>query len=216
MIKFFTENWLLIIEAIVVICQSGIDGRYVRSFYPPGIPGFILGFGLNLGVDVVAGILGYEFTRHQQDARKSGKRARSLSWLLLLGEFGLLYFAIVFSHRQLELVAPDEPPYLLWSLSAFAPCACFFIGVAQALRDGKFATEKSEQKDKQKIAKTIPMEQSTLPVEQPVPQILAPKPYQCRYCTAAYDTVKQLNGHMSKHPIAERGNGHEKKQTVQV
>jgi hypothetical protein len=201
--KFIAENWLLFLEAIVVICQSGIDGRYVRSFYPPGIVGFILGFGLNLGVDVVAGILGYEFTRHQQDARKSGQRARLLSWLLLGGEFGLLYFAVVFSHRQLELVSPDEPAYLLWSLSAFAPTACFFIGVAQALRDGKFAQAGKKTRYEQRPSQ-VEQEDMVIPV-------LA---YQCQYCEAAYDTVKKLNGHMRAHPVAMRGNGHEKEKST--
>lgn len=197
MTKFLTENWLLLIEAVVVLCQSGIDGRYIRSFYPPGIVGFILGFGLNLGVDITSGVLGYEFTRHQQNARKADRRTRRLAWILLIGEFGLLYFAVVFSHRQLELVLPNEPSYLLWSLSAFAPTACFLIGVAQALRDGKFTQARSKQ-----------MKQV---VKQPE-QIIVPKSYQCKYCDAGYDTVKQLNGHMKAHPLATRDNGrnHEK------
>lgn len=203
-IKHFLLNyWLLLVEAVVVICQAGIDGRYIRSFYPPGLIGSILGFGLNLGVDITSGVLGYEFTRHQQNARKSDRRTKLLAWILLVGEFGLLYFAIVFSHRQLELVLPNEPPYLLWSLSAFAPSGCLLLGVAQALRDGKFeqATVKQpSSKPKQSIQ-----------ITEPAIPILA---YHCRYCDATYDTIKALNGHMKAHPIAERGNGHVEKQTV--
>lgn len=186
----------------MVIFQSGIDGRYVRSFYPSGWLGSIFGFGLNLAIDIAASVLSYEFVRHQQDARKAGERTRLLAWSLLLGEFGLLYFALVFSHRQVELISPNEPAYLLWSMSAFAPVACCFIGVAQALRSGRF--EKKNSKQIVSVKQVVPVVEIPIANVETSISIPIPPAFPCSYCDREFSTAKQRAGHMKAHPIKDR------------
>lgn len=134
-----TRNWLWGLSLVVMIASSGLDGRYVRSWMYDGWLGALCGYGLNFAIDVGSEILSYEYIRHRQDVREGRERdrRRRLSALLLLGQFGLIYFGVVFSWRQLSLVLPGEPSWLLWSGAAFSQFALVFLGIAQALRDGK-------------------------------------------------------------------------------
>jgi len=135
-ISWLDRNALWILSIVIMIASNGGDGRYIRGWQIAGVVGFILGYGLNLAVDAVQEILAYEFTRHWMDTQdgKARTRKRALSMLLLAGQFGLIYFAVVFAYRQYSLLQPDEPNWLRWSMAAFAPAALTFLGVAQALR----------------------------------------------------------------------------------
>ena len=135
-INWLDRNALWMLSIVIMIASNGGDGRYIRGWQIAGTVGFILGYGLNLAVDAVQEILAYEFTRHWMDTQQGAARTRkrALSLLLLAGQFGLIYFAVVFAYRQYSLLRPDEPNWLRWSMAAFAPAALAFLGVAQALR----------------------------------------------------------------------------------
>lgn len=135
-INWLDRNALWLLSIVIMIASNGGDGRYIRSWQIAGVVGFVLGYGLNLAVDAVQEILAYEFTRHWMDTQQGAARTRKrvLSLLLLAGQFGLIYFAVVFAYRQYSLLRPDEPNWLRWSMAAFAPAALAFLGVAQALR----------------------------------------------------------------------------------
>ena len=135
-LKWLDRNALWILSVIIMLASNGGDGRYIRGWQIAGVVGFILGYGLNLAVDAVQEILAYEFTRHWMDTTQGAARTRKrvLSLLLLVGQFGLIYFAVVFAYRQFSLLRPSEPEWLRWSMAAFAPAALMLLGVAQALR----------------------------------------------------------------------------------
>lgn len=135
-ITWLDRNALWGLSIIIMIASNGGDGRYIRGWQITGVVGFILGYGLNLAVDAVQEILAFEFTRHWMDTQQGAARARKrlLSLLLLAGQFGLIYFAVVFAYRQFSLLRPTEPEWLRWSMAAFAPAALMLLGVAQALR----------------------------------------------------------------------------------
>lgn len=155
-LNWLDTNALWVISVVIMLGSMGGDGRYIRSWQFDGWFGTILGYGLNLAVDVTSEILSYEFTRHQQDVveGKARSRKRWLSFLLLVGQAGLLYFAVVFAWRQFSLLKPNEPNWLRWSLACFAPVALVFLGIAQALRDGTRKSHNVTSK-KSKIAQPV-------------------------------------------------------------
>ncbi len=156
-IKWLDRNALWLLSVIIMLASNGGDGRYIRGWQIAGAIGFVLGYGLNLAVDAVQEILAYEFTRHWMDTQQGAARTRKrlLSLLLLAGQFGLIYFAVVFAYRQFSLLRPDEPQWLRWSMAAFAPAALTLLGVAQALR--------TQQQGERKPRKAKPQFKCTVP-----------------------------------------------------
>ncbi len=187
-IKWLDRNALWLLSIVIMIASNGGDGRYIRGWQIAGAVGFVLGYGLNLAVDAVQEILAYEFTRHWMDTQQGAARTRkrALSLLLIVGQFGLIYFAIVFAYRQFSLLRPDEPQWLRWSMASFAPAALMFLGVAQALR--------TQQQGERKPRK-------------PKPQFICAAP-ECGYVAK---NQQALSAHSRIH---KRGNGRESADTV--
>ena len=125
------------ISILISLCFAGLDGRYLRSYMFDGPLGDVMAYTGNFLIDLSSEYMIYEFTKHQRDTveGKARDRKRLLSWSLLIGALSLLYFALVFSFRQASLIKPGEPPWLLWSIAAFAQVALLLLGIAGALRD---------------------------------------------------------------------------------
>jgi len=183
-LAWLDKNALWCISLIVMLASSPGDGRYIRSWYYDNWWGAALGYGINLAVDVVQEVLAYEFTRHQRDVvqGKARDRKRALSWLLFIGQLGLIYFAVLFAWRQFSLLDPDEPALMRWSMAAFAPAALVLLGVAQALREGQLEKRQATQR------------------EAKPPQ---PQPFTCEVCGFVGHNQQALNAHMRVHSREE-------------
>jgi len=132
------NRWgLWAISMLISLAFAGLDGRYLRSYMFVGWLGDVMAYTGNFLIDLSSEFLVYEWTRHQRDtvAGAARDRKRSLSWGLMIGAGGLLYFALIFSYRQAVLLKPDEPDLYRWSVAAFAQFALLWLGWANALRD---------------------------------------------------------------------------------
>lgn len=197
---WITHNWLWGLSLIIMLASAGLDGRYIRSWMFDGLIGAVCGYGLNLAVDICAEVFAYEYTVHILDvqAGKARDKKRSHARWLLVGQFGLIYFGVVFSWRQLSLVLPDEPSWLLWSAAAFAQFALVFLGIAQALRQGTGTRATGSdgtrgQSDGTRSSNERAADDSTV------------NRYQCGACRARFATQNALNSHMSVHKRKESG-----------
>lgn len=134
----WVNRWgLWVISILLSLAFAGLDGRYLRSYMFVGPLGDVMAYTGNFLVDMSSEFLVYEWTRHQRDTveGKARDRKRAMSWVLLIGSFGLLWFALIFSYRQAVLLKPDEPDLYRWSVAAFAQVALLLLGAANALRD---------------------------------------------------------------------------------
>jgi len=135
--RWVDKYGLWTISILISLSFAALDGRYLRAYMFDGALGDICAYTGNFLIDMSSEYLMYEFTRHQRDTLegRARDRKRLMSWTLLLGSFGLLYFALIFSWRQATLLKPEEPLLLRWSIAAFAQAALLLLGIANALRD---------------------------------------------------------------------------------
>lgn len=182
-LKRHIDKWgLWYISILISLSFASLDGRYLRSYMFAGWLGTICAYLGNFLIDLTSEVLIYEFTRHQRDTieGKNRKRKKLFSWVLLVGALGLLYFALLFSFRQAQLIKPDEPLIYLWSIAAFAQVTLLLLGAASALRDHPDPKEKASK-----------------------PKATQPA-FACELCTFVGKNQHALNGHMSIH---SNGNG---------
>jgi len=192
--SWIIHNWLWGLSIVIMLASAGLDGRYIRSWMFTGWVGAICGYGLNLAVDICAEVFAYEYTLHILDvqAGKARDKKRAHARWLLVGQFGLIYFGVVFSWRQLSLVLPDEPSWLLWSAAAFAQFALVFLGIAQALRDGTGTRAKGSDR-------TATGSDGGRSESDGIADDSTVNRYQCGKCKARFATQNALNSHMSVH-----------------
>jgi hypothetical protein len=149
------NRWgLWVISMLISLAFAGLDGRYLRSYMFAGWLGDVMAYTGNFLIDISSEFLVYEWTRHQRDTITGAarNRKRALSWGLLIGAGGLLYFALIFSYRQAVLLKPSEPDLYRWSVAAFAQFALLWLGWANALRDFPAKSAKSERAPRLKVA----------------------------------------------------------------
>jgi len=118
--------------------SSGIDGAYMSRMMEPGL--WPLGYVLNTVSDVSGMILMYWFGRLRQE-RKGSKRYR-LSLALLPAEAIAIAYSWLFSWRQLLMILPavegQDAKWVAPIAAGFIPLLLAFIGLGQALREGRF------------------------------------------------------------------------------
>ena len=189
------RNFLWLASILIALAFAGLDGRYLRSYMFDGWLGDVCAYTGNFLIDLSSEYLTYEFTRHQRDTTegRARDRKRLISWILLIGALGLLYFALVFSYRQASLLRPGEPDWLRWSIASFAQVALMLIGVANALRD--YPAPKAP-KAQGNATKAIP---EAMPEEAPEPQTVITEPFACEICGRSFAKQNSLNGHMKAH-----------------
>jgi hypothetical protein len=145
-VRHFLDKYGLWGASILIsLSFASLDGRYLRSYMFDGWLGTICAYTGNFLIDLSSEFLIYEFTRHQRDTieGKARNRKRGISWILLIGAMGLLYFALIFSFRQASLIKANEPLIYRWSIAAFAQVALLLLGIASALRDYPAQKEKT-------------------------------------------------------------------------
>ena len=179
-VRWLDRYGLWLMSILISLAFAALDGRYLRAYMFDGPLGEVCAYTGNFLIDLSGEFLAYEFTRHQRDTvqGKARDRKRALSWVLFVGELGLLYFAVVFSWRQATLLMPGEPAWMRWSIALFAQVALLLLGVANALRDVQLAK---------------PREATPEPPEP------TPIGYPCGRCEYVGTTQQALNAHKRKH-----------------
>ena len=195
---WFDRYGLWAISILISLSFAALDGRYLRAYMFDGPLGDVCAYTGNFLVDMSSEFLMYEFTRHQRDTveGKARDRKRLMSWTLLLGSFGLLYFALIFSWRQATLLKPEEPLLLRWSIAAFAQAALLLLGIANALRDYPARQAKAKPAA---LEEPVADTKSELHVE-------PPEQWACELCDRSFGKYQGLNAHMKIHkrqPLAE-------------
>jgi len=185
------------ISMLISLAFAGLDGRYLRSYMFVGWLGDVMAYTGNFLIDLSSEFLVYEWTRHQRDtvAGAARDRKRSLSWGLMIGAGGLLYFALIFSYRQAVLLKPDEPDLYRWSVAAFAQFALLWLGWANALRDfpetqtsKESKAQKKQQEEQEKLlrdefAQHMSWSSRRAP-QRATHQVLQRDGWRCFYCDA--------------------------------
>ena len=194
---WFDRYGLWAISILISLSFAALDGRYLRAYMFDGPLGDVCAYTGNFLIDMSSEFLMYEFTRHQRDTveGKARDRKRLMSWTLLLGSFGLLYFALIFSWRQATLLKPEEPLLLRWSIAAFAQAALLLLGIANALRDSS---------PRRATVKAAPQELVVHTTLEPAPE--PQEQWVCQECGKPFGSYYGLNAHMRVHkrqPLVE-------------
>ena len=184
------------ISIAVMVASMFLDGAYLRRFAYDNWFGLVCAYTLNCVADLAVNKLTREFVR--QGLGSQGKRKRPMMGALLFFAFGSFYFTAVFSWREASLQMPLEPGWLLWSIALFAPSILAGLGIAEALKAGRYTASTSEPKAE---------------AQQPEPVVTLALPFQCQHCAAEFDTQAGLNAHQRVHK-QERSNGHSKEPVV--
>jgi len=187
---WFDRYGLWAISILISLSFAALDGRYLRAYMFDGPLGDVCAYTGNFLIDMSSEFLMYEFTRHQRDTveGKARDRKRLMSWTLLLGSFGLLYFALIFSWRQATLLKPEEPLLLRWSIAAFAQAALLLLGIANALRDSS---------PRRATVKAAPQELVVHTTLEPAPE--PQEQWACQECGKPFGSYYGLNAHMRVH-----------------
>jgi len=194
---WFDRNGLWAISILISLSFAALDGRYLRSYMFAGPLGDVCAYTGNFLIDMSSEYLMYEFTRHQRDTveGRARDRKRLLSWSLLIGSFGLLYFALIFSWRQASLIHPEEPLLLRWSIAAFAQAALLLLGVASALRDVPAKKERHVREVATSDVEIAPVPSGNGSESHEEPQ----EQWVCEVCGKPWATYHALNAHMKVH-----------------
>ena len=146
------RNRLWLVSVFISVASAPGDGGYLDRFLP-----FVFAYAVNFGVDAATELIGYAFVSVWRDGRSS-KTRKWIASLLVPLHFGMFYFAVVFAHRQFQLLQPQELPLLLWSLAAFAPAALTGLGIAQGVTETTAKKPKSDTEP----AKPAPRHRATI------------------------------------------------------
>lgn len=142
--QLILDNSLWLVACGLCLASSGIDGAYLAKMMVPGL--WILGYILNTMSDVAGMVLMYWFGRLRQE-RRGSKRYR-LAIALLPAEIVTVLYSWFFSWRQLKVVLltveGTEAQWVAPLAAGFIPALLAFIGLAQALREGRFESTEVE------------------------------------------------------------------------
>ena len=148
-----TVNSLWIMSAGLMLASSGWDGAFLAKLMPFAWMGYLL----NTVADFAGLVIIYWYGRLRQCPKSSKKHKLAIG--LLPAELLALCYSWCFSWLQLRVVMiPVEGKDTVWIapiVAAYIPMQLFFIGVAQALLEGRWDQADVDRKNARREKATL-------------------------------------------------------------